>query len=285
MSSSGYPALAQWARPDVDEPLVGIKASSPFTYVASVFQQNINGVRALAVLPGVVAAHAYGPNVDLVVGAERVEASKQALWVWTGTDILYASVVIGTWTAFEVLAGDLWVDVVNRVPLLGVRALDAEPLPGGAEEAEERKAKKMVSVVAQRLLDPHFDLRQRMGDVLSEDFPMTKFRNIVNAYKQIFRDDAVCNIIRDTGVRSLSAVRNILVHKAGRADKDFVRQVKADARFAAVRENDMIQLDGCITAQLVESARTQGYALIRFIDEWYAAHMAVPPGTEQSKQG
>ena len=173
MPGPDYPSLAQWARPDADEPSPHIKVASPFAYTTSAFVENINRMRALAVLPGVVAAHALGSDVDLVSGAERVEVSQGALWVAKGTNALFASVVIGAWTAFEVLSGDLWCDVVNRVPLLGVRALDAEPHPHDDEETQNRKARKMVSIVAQRFLDPKFDLRQRMGDVLREDFPMT----------------------------------------------------------------------------------------------------------------
>ena len=103
-----------------------------------------------------------------------------------------------------------------------------------------------------------------MGDVLSDDFPMTTFPRIVAAYKSIFRDDAVASIIRDQGIRSLSAVRNVLVHKAGKADRDFERQVKADPRFAGVRAHQSVELKGPITAELVEAtAGTQGYKFIQ----------------------
>jgi hypothetical protein len=53
------------------------------------------------------------------------------------------------------------------------------------------------------LLNPDFDLRQSMGEVLSDNFPMTTFPRIVAAYKTVFRDETVCDTIHNFGVRSL----------------------------------------------------------------------------------
>ena len=116
-TNSGYSALAQWARPDSPNEIpLGIKADSPVAYRATIFEENIGRIRALAVLPGVIAAHARGPDVNLAVGAERVDLSHSALWVAKGTNSHFASVLIGALTAFEVRATDVWRDAVNLLP-------------------------------------------------------------------------------------------------------------------------------------------------------------------------
>jgi hypothetical protein len=270
MGNSNYRALTDWARPcDMkDDPRPGIKVSSPFCNVSFAFDQNIERIRTLAVLPGVAAAHAIGPKTDLNAGAEQVEASQLTPWVMTGTEVLYASVLIGAWTAFEVLAGDLWVETVNRFPLLGVRALDAEPLPDDTDTQREMRAKKKIQFVAQRFLDPDFDPKGKVGDALRELFPMGSFGKIITGYVAIFRDDGANKIIRDKSIRSLSAVRNALVHNAGKADEDFLPLVKNDDRFSGIKVGDPIKLDGAVTAALLESVRTQGYKLIKFVDGW-----------------
>jgi hypothetical protein len=184
--------------------------------------------------------------------------------------VILEAAVIGSWTTFEVLASDLWVAVVNRFPLLGVRALDADPDPSDKAEEQERKAKKPVSVAAQLTLRPDFDLRRSMGDVLADAFPMISWGKILHAYNKTFREKSIADVFRDSGLRSLSAVRNALVHNAGKADKDFTQQVSGDDRFRHLKPDDDIPLDGAVVSQLAASAIRQGVTLIRVVDEWCA---------------
>lgn len=284
MGDLNYSALAEWAIPSGPPDVLfhlGMKASSPFAKLAVAFHENMERVSALSALPAIVVSRSLRSKNEkrgmpltrnaLAIGIAEVESySKDVVWTELGIDRLFASVLIGGWTAFEVLASDLWVTAVNRFPLLGIRALDAEPAGTDSEEVSARKSKKLVSVVAQRVLEPDFDLRQSMGDVLADDFPMTKFPLIVNAYKTIFRDESVLNIIRHLDIRSLSAVRHALVHNAGKADDDFLRQVKGDQRFCNSTKNTVIPLNGAVVAQLLAAVRSQASELIKYVDSWCA---------------
>lgn len=272
-----YAALAEWAVPKsiALEPSPRLKGSTHFGTLAIAFGENMDRVRAMATLPAAVAVRALFPDKLVVSFSDVLDAcakvdgyTKTKHWAGIGIEHLLASVVIGSWTAFEVLAGDLWIAVVNRFPVLGVRALDAEPLAEDDDIRRERKAKTNVQFAVQRFLDPDFDPKSSLGDALSECFPMSSFRTILAAYDAIFREKEATEIIRDQGIRSLSAVRNVLVHNAGIADEEFPFHVKSDQRFSHIKKGGRIGLDGSKVAELAESARTQGFKLIEFVDGW-----------------
>jgi hypothetical protein len=146
--------------------------------------------------------------------------------------------------------------------------LGAEPQPEDSDQQRERKAKTKIEFAAQRFLDPDFDPKTTMGDALIELFPMSSFGTIIAAYGAIFPDDNARKIITDRGIRSLSAIRNVLVHNGGKADKDFPRLMKSDPRFSHIKQEEFVDLDGPKSAQLLESARTQGLRLIEYVDGW-----------------
>jgi len=277
MAKFDYPILAAWAVPPREgEQATDVTDGMYFPSIATAFMNNFERVRSLANLPAVVAAQSFSlgktDKLDTVGwedGAKQVEEYTSKInSVKYGIESVLTSVLVGAWTTFEVLSGDLWTETVNQFPILGVRALDADPLEGDSDSVKERKAGKTVSVVAQKVLDPKFDLKQKMGDVLSDAFPMTKFSLVVHAYKAVFRDDALCEIIRHRDIRTLSAARNVLVHNAGNADEDFCNKVKTDPRFSKFKVGERIELSSATTVALLKSLRRQSVALLNYVAKW-----------------
>src|SRR4051812_44221578 len=87
---------------------------------AGAFMDNIDRLRAVSLMPAVIAAHASGRG-DVPEGlgegatlAERYIASIPV--VRDGFKPLFSSIIIGGWTAFESLATDLWIEALNIRP-------------------------------------------------------------------------------------------------------------------------------------------------------------------------
>ena len=75
--------------------------------------------------------------------------------------------MISAWTAFEVLAEDIWVAALNERPRLGFIALNVEPLQSDSEVEKERKRNEKVRFPAWMLQQPDFVIQKNMGTALA----------------------------------------------------------------------------------------------------------------------
>jgi hypothetical protein len=173
-----------------------------------------------------------------------------------GIQAWLASLVLGTWTAFETFAGDLWVATLNTHPrqlslsagkekrisaAVGVSSERTEVGTSG----EKRDSEKMISL--QRLQDVtqgDYDLSFRMGDLLKARFVFTSFWDIRRAYSLAFCEDidktilqAVDSALKDNALDALSAARNVLIHAGGKADKEYIKTAKRPIRPEHVSPN------------------------------------------------
>jgi hypothetical protein len=76
----------------------------------------------------------------------------------------------------------------------------------------------------------------------------------------------------DNCFNKLSAVRNVLVHKGGIADSEFVNTVKQFPEFSGISIGTRIPVDGKMIRDLVGPAIEKSIALIRAVDEWIVDH-------------
>src|SRR2546429_1017364 len=132
---------------------------------------------------------------------------------------LLSSVVIETWTTFEVLASDLWVRAINvGGPVLKERLKSAHKgqwlTPDdniGVRELCDIDTRKFGSA----LLD--------LGRV-----SFAKLEYIKRFYSLAFAHDfeRFFKSVDNGYITALSAIRNVLIHNAGKADKTFKKQVQ-----------------------------------------------------------
>jgi hypothetical protein len=134
--------------------------------------------------------------------------------------ILYA-LLTEAWTAFESLAQDLWVRIVNVYPVpLAQRVL---------EPTANLEAGNQVKSISWKIIkDFGFDLTADMGTLLlrqkSVDFQQLK--SIKAAYSVAF--DGETDVIFESAnpkLDILEATRNLLAHKGGVIDKKFKDRV------------------------------------------------------------
>jgi hypothetical protein len=184
---------------------------------------------------------------------------------------ILGTMVIGAWTAFEVLAEDLWVTCLNSRPRLGLFAINALPDAGDDEKTAEQKGKVKVTIPAWLLLKENLDLNKSMGTLLQEvKWDFSKRGEPLKAFAAAFPQSAkdLAAIFDDQSLRWLAQVRHVLVHNAGKADPDFERNVGGHSVLGGVGVGNPVPLDGPLVTELVEAGVKQSKALIQFVDEW-----------------
>ena len=167
-----------------------------------------------------------------------------------------SSTVINTWTAFETLAGDLWVKSVNDFPsglasLKGSRKRitpgnrgksSSSPLFDNLHVGTEKLSEKSIPLgIIEKITKGRYDLSSMMGDLLvaAGRVKFTSLSSIREAYSLAFDDkshklrpyiDEIDDSLAQKGLDAIALVRNLLVHKAGLADEDYIEGQKSGSR-------------------------------------------------------
>ena len=137
----------------------------------------------------------YTENYIHAVGLERIEAQYPA--IAEAVQDLFYSIVVGTWTAFESLASDLWEAALNFNPK------DLATLQGTksriSKKHRESDVDKSRAQISQKDETKHIDLdrmieiageaqslKGKFGALLSYKYEFTKLRGIREAYSAAF---------------------------------------------------------------------------------------------------
>jgi len=207
--------------------------------------------------------------------------------------------VVGTWTAFETMAGDLWVATVNANPRLLARLAGTEKrIHKQAKAALQKdsgdagKQEAGMGVPVQRLHDitnGKYNISNVMGELLKSKVSFTTLWDIRRAYSVAFDErtvdrrvvNAVDGALADGSLDALAAVRNVIVHKAGVCDAEYVKRVavaqKAGVAIPLLEERQLLQLDGEIVKSLTDPVVACCLKLFVAIDGWLDKNLS-PPG-------
>ena len=230
-------------------------------------------------------------NIHSIVGFPDLE-----LEAWM------ASMLVGAWTAFECLAGDLWVKSVNIQPqyLAGLTGAPnriskqaRDKARGGHEKAKNDKVEESVSADDDayepssklsltlgdlcKITRGKYDLGDKMGSLLAEakQVQFTSLANIREAYSLAFpekvkngRSRRIDGALADNSLDALSAVRNLIVHKAAKADAVYVADCKTAPTAPPLKEGESLLLDGALCRCLIDPVVKSGVELIRSVDSW-----------------
>jgi hypothetical protein len=213
-------------------------------------------------------------NLDCIVAWHDTEDMKQA------ARGLLQSAIISSWTTIEVMLGDLWEAALNACPMGlatmmesrrdKVRKNDWDNRPAGQPEG------KWIS--HDDLLKYQFNVSQVMGTILREDFKFTILAGATAAYTKAFLKDNenVLSYIQHPSLKALSAMRNVIVHKNGMADQDFLDAASACEplkQWKDLSPNSAVELSGHDAKSLIDEALLTGAALISGVDEWILTHL------------
>jgi hypothetical protein len=192
-----------------------------------------------------------------------------------GIDALLSSLVFGLWTACEVWLTDLWIRALNEGPKRLVKNVLNDTKHKLESESSGSQAKQIqISVIA----DYGYDLRKRMGDLLRDNkkVDFQSFRNTQRAYLAAFRD-SIRPLVQETdrayaNVMILSAIRNVLLHRRAKVDREFkaiVRKAVGNTlpSITALNEGDRVAVRGGMLKELHTSVVDLCTKLMRFVDQ------------------
>jgi hypothetical protein len=227
----------------------------------------------------------------------RTEAAMALCNPYLGKAIeaVLSGMAIGTWTAFETLAGDLWVTTLNAHPrgldrLAGhekriheaakmQRAAHAKDgaLPPDKPNVRRQEGEKEISIKAiHDVTRGGYDLSSRMGELLRGKVDFTTIWDTRRAYSLAFDDRkvgrsvtaAVDAALANPALDALAQVRNVLVHKAGVADADYEMHRATLPTMPQVAEGKPVQLNGDAVKNLVEPVVACCVKLLEAVDVW-----------------
>jgi hypothetical protein len=240
-------------------------------------------------------------GIDGGIHADRILALMRPDELRELTNSLFASLLIGAWTAFETLASDLWVVAVNGSPawlasltgssdrielLSGIEPKSAVDTPesdeGGDDDSDEETTeysmKKITLGEIHKATRGSFNLSDKMGDLLAADPKRLKFTSlsgIREAYSLAFsektkkvRTTAIDAALSDRGLDAISLVRNVLVHRAGVADPIYREDAKSVPTAPKLELNEKLVLTADMARDLILPAILCGRKLLMAVDAW-----------------
>jgi hypothetical protein len=205
---------------------------------------------------------------------------------------MLASMILGTWTAFETLAGDLWVDSLNACPAFASLSgapknriakqceatftrQESEDEEETSDELQEPPEKWLSLEQVGRLSKGSYNLGTLMGSVhrASGSVKFTTLTSIREAYSRAFAPppQTIDKALSTKALDGLALVRNLIVHRAGRADRRYVDGAKAVKDVPQLKENEPLQLDGAVVCNLLNPVIEASVDLVEGVDTFIAA--------------
>jgi hypothetical protein len=204
-----------------------------------------HAIRTMARLEGSQAAKAASHNLT----------SLSVLWdtpVWNaGFVTFYFSVLLGTWTAYEALAHDLWVSAVNARPAaLGGKAQIAK------KGRQRRKAARPIRA-------------DDVGSQYEQKFSFNSLYGLAQAYEALF-GDLMSSIFFLPELVGLELMRNVIIHRASLLDDWFWdEKVRRRAKIPPnQRRNDRLRVDARDVANYMKATIQAGRSLVEYVDNW-----------------
>jgi hypothetical protein len=198
-----------------------------------------------------------------------------------GIEAVLQGVVLGVWAAFETMAGDLWEAAINLHPE-GLAELKGNVKGNKGEkrmDSETHRTKQALRTEKIVLSLKHikrlgYATEGKMGTLLKSVANFNSIRGIREAYRSAFwiDDERIEKAIDYHKLRKLSLVRNLLIHRNGKVDTDFLEEAAGYPDLVAHKLGDVLSLNGGTMLALIEPAIECSKDLIQAVDQWVASH-------------
>src|SRR5262249_10263580 len=123
-----------------------------------------------------------------------------------------------------------------------------------------------------------FDLKFKMGTVLKDYRKnLVSFRaldDITTAYRLAFcqQGKAILGILTAPQLKYAAAVRNLLIHKRGIIDGQFIEQCAGIPDIPQLKENERLPITGKLCAILSDACHYSSIELILAVHGWIVGH-------------
>ncbi|MFO8014719.1 MAG: hypothetical protein R6X20_15600 [Phycisphaerae bacterium] len=221
-------------------------------------------VNALARVP--VFKSAASKIVDAVSGNDKYHrAILDALEGHKGSHdplraLLMAGVVAG-WRAYETLAKDTWIQILNQKP----NQFAPRVAKVSSDDNATDKGKRLPVGEMARY---GYNLEHHMGDLLVDRFHFGSVESICHSYAAL--SDGWPNLpdaVTADDLKVCEAVRHVCVHRAGMVDEEFWKPSLNQAAFPDARVGQPLPLTAYHVVRFVTSAIQAGTALLKYLDD------------------
>ena len=185
--------------------------------------------------------------------------------------------VIASWAIFESLSEDLWEAALNFHPKTLGQLAGKIRSDKSREENPQRKptdAKNRFSF--DDLQRNGFDVSSQIGTILKrkDNVSFRSLYDIRASYHQAFsvNHKSVDEVLDDSGLQHAAAVRNLLIHKSGVVDKEFLEQVAGIPDVPPCKPDETYPLTGEGSAKLTDHCRVCACWLINAVHAWITNH-------------
>jgi hypothetical protein len=207
-------------------------------------------------------------------GRDFVQATRAAL----------LSVITSAWTAFEVMAGDVWEASLNSHPgrlarLKGskLRIARLAKMTGSEDRTDQDVVKSDGSLNLKTVADltaGTFDLSRRMGTLLRMQQGFDTLQKIRAAYSLAFdkNSGSVDAALASRPLDNLSALRNVTVHNAAVADRRYLQRLVSQPELPQADLDQPVPISAEQVAAVVNASAAKAIDLIVSVDEWITSN-------------
>jgi len=109
-----------------------------------------------------------------------------------------------------------------------------------------------------------------LGTLLREQFDFGRRELLEKAYRKVFykNESEIDAIFADDKLNWVAALRNIIVHDAGKATQLFEKLVALHPYLKNFPAPNFVPLDGVLVLEMVNIVIAKGKALLDFVDDW-----------------
>ena len=215
--------------------------------------------------------HVLKSLVDGLVAVEHMGADPRSFGMLQASMMSYLTT---GWTIIETMSGDLWEAALNAHPS-SLANLTGSPkrLKGGqVNKSSAQSAKEWKSVSLDDISMHGFNIENKMGSILRSKFNFASLEGIREAYACAFgnRSPQVERALIDPSLDSLSAIRNVIVHRDAHADNEYIKKTKGLGALPKAELREHILLNGDIVVRLLKPAIVAANQLLIAVDDWLA---------------
>jgi len=160
--------------------------------------------------------------ITQILRSEILETLQSAPEIMDWCEKLFELTLCSTWTAYEVLGGDLWEDTVNNSFKAASNVINYDPQTNPVDSTK----------FDLHLLFKHgLNLEDKMGTVLKHKFKFTSVEQIDFAFTACFETRRTSKKQRTAENKNLFGVeqaRHLILHKGGVVDERYQRKVSPD---------------------------------------------------------
>lgn len=249
----------------IDLASVTISGEDEIRGIASAYSENNIRRMMFGILPPAVGMSNFP---DLVVSASYAAATAE---------------IVSTWTMFESLAADLWVAVVNAFPdpLATLSGNWKRLRRNGKKEGDdgditEDEGKSISLAKVHKITRGSYDIQYKMGEVLlaCNRVKFISLEGIRRAYGMAFSEDyrikptAIDNALKSESLDCVSALRNVIVHRAGIADQRYEDDAKGVGTAPKLKRGEKLSIVQEDARALADPVSATCVALMEAVDQW-----------------